>query len=149
MSSKLWDVYETDKKKELDGVWIPIELGFDENNPMFLMGILSEHNPRYREAEQKHTKPYALILAKKPKTDDEKKKQADILDDIRIRSMADGLIIDWKNVEDREGNPIEYSFENAYDLLTSLPHLYDVLARKAGLLDNFRRDKQETESKNS
>lgn len=149
MSNNLWDVFETDVKKELDGVWHEIDLGLGDKNPRFRMGMMSDHNPRYREAEQKHTLPFALILSKKPTNDKEKQRHDQIRDEIRLKTMADGLIYEWENITDREDKPIEYSFENAYYLLDNMRHLYDALAIRAAKLDNYRREKQETESKNS
>ena len=54
-------------------------------------------------------------------------------------AIATGVLKDWKDVEDNDGNAIPYSVENAIEVLMENPDLVGRLLSEANDLANFRR----------
>lgn len=57
--------------------------------------------------------------------------------------MAHAIIVDWKNIIDKDGKLIPYSREAAYMLCQKLPDFRGPLVAKAIAVDNFRNEEQQ------
>ena len=128
----------------LGGVWWDFETGDRVAAPNdHLCLLIAEHgNPRHAEAVD------ALRLlhhtALRAGGDDAKKAR----DAIAVRSLDDGVLLGWANVEDDDGKPIEYSPERAAEILGDTQNW--PLARfvlNASNLSSFYRKEQEEEAK--
>jgi len=56
------------------------------------------------------------------------------------KAIATGVLKDWKDVEDNDGNAIPYSVENAIEVLMENPDLVGRLLSEANDLANYRRE---------
>lgn len=103
----LYDTYETDLNLEENGVWI--ELSSDMEVKIAALG-----NKNHLSVMEKMFAPYKS--QRRRKTLDPK-----IEEDIHIKAIAKAVLLDWRGegFKDRDGNPLPYSFENAYNLLSN------------------------------
>lgn len=58
--------------------------------------------------------------------------------EIMVKSLAGTVVLDWRNVEDRDGNPLPFSEENCIKLLTDLPDLYADLVEQAQTAELYK-----------
>jgi len=89
-------------ERELNGVWVDYEEGE--------LLIARMGNPMNRKVYQRLMKPY------------EQKQQRGTLpthikEQVVCQCYAETLLLDWRNLVDEEGNPIEYSQDIAYQAL--------------------------------
>jgi hypothetical protein len=69
-------------------------------------------------------------------------------DRIVIESYAEGVVIGWEGVTDREGNPIPFSVENCVKLFVDLPELFEDVRSQATAAATFREEIEKVEEKN-
>ncbi len=67
----------------------------------------------------------------------------DVQDEISTRHIAEGIVVDWKGVLDKEGKEIPYSVAAAVKLFTDLPEFRDAVAEISLGLDNYRDGEKE------
>lgn len=60
--------------------------------------------------------------------------------DIVCRAMAEGVLLDWKDVKKRSGELVTYSTENALSLLKRDPSFRDWVTEVATNMANFREE---------
>lgn len=70
-----------------------------------------------------------------------------IVREIFTQAMAECLILDWKNVADSKGAPVDFSKEACYKALTNNEDLRDFISDFAMNLDNFRQEQKEAMAK--
>lgn len=66
-----------------------------------------------------------------------------VMRELMTRAMAETLLLDWKNVVDKEGKEVPYSPEAGYKALKNNEDLRDYLSDFAMNLDNYREEKRE------
>jgi hypothetical protein len=121
--SNLFALFESDAKKERDGVPLKIE------GATFWLRRAGGNNRAYR---------YALALAASARRD-ELKDEANaevfnVQEEILQAAFADCVIAGWENVDGRDGQPLEFSSANALDLVRSCPSVWDAI--KAAAIDD-------------
>lgn len=62
-------------------------------------------------------------------------------------AVATGVLKDWRDVEDNEGNPIPYSVDNAVEVLLDNPDLVARILNEANDLSNYRREDHASQGK--
>jgi hypothetical protein len=67
---------------------------------------------------------------------------------IRVNVFVNSILLGWDNVQKEDGTNISFSTQNAVELMTALPDLFDDLEKQAQELSLFVEDAQETEAKN-
>lgn len=132
--------FRTDATKENEGVWVP--LGAPDDPDGFQLKIARLGNPAYEEMLRKIGKPY--VRAIRMGTADPK-----VIADLQKKAMAKHVLKDWKGLQDDDGNPIPYSVEKAYELMSTLPDFFDLVYSLAQEQDLFRAQLQEDSAKNS
>ncbi len=97
---------KTDISKETDGTWVPFILGIE-------LKIARAGNSKYKECIRK------LI---EPVTKDIRDETATLEDfaDILIQVRAKTILLDWKNLDDKDGKPIPYSAAKAEEFFRDL-----------------------------
>lgn len=61
---------------------------------------------------------------------------------------AETVVLGWENVEDKDGNPLDFSVANAIALFTDLPDLFADVQEQAGRAALFREQNLEAEAGN-
>lgn len=69
------------------------------------------------------------------RTEDPAKKQRAL-----YTAIAEGVLKDWEDVVDNDGQPIPYSVDNAVEVLLENPDLVGEVLREANTLSNYRRE---------
>jgi len=135
----LFDQYETDAKKEQEGVEVPLLPNTDGSVPTFVLAATSKTNSKYTKALNKATKPY--------------RRNMDAVSDEHAESIYQDVFVkhvlkSWRNVQERDGTVIEYNPANAVALFKRLPRLYDALIERANSLELFRDAEREGDAGN-
>lgn len=125
MKTNLDAKFKTDASKETDGVWYPLtpEVSFK------LRRMGGKNSQKLKQYAATAYKPYAKQI------------EADALSqeksfELACAMLVDLILVDWKGVES-DGQPLEFTRENALKLLSGLPDLADKLSEFANEKDNF------------
>jgi hypothetical protein len=114
--------YDADNSKVDDGIWK------EYRGSKFLIAHLS--NMKFQRALAKHQQPYRKKLENgtmDPKT------QRQVLG----LAMAEGLLLDWKDVVAKDNSPTPYSKEAALTALIKSADLRDFVTEVAGNMSLF------------
>ena len=71
-----------------------------------------------------------------------------VLEKLVMQAFAETVVLGWENVEDRNGNLMEFNVANVIQLFTDLPDLFKDVQEQAQKAVLFREDILEVESKN-
>ena len=71
----------------------------------------------------------------------------DMAEKVLIETVATHVVKGWENVEDRDGEELPYSPENAALLLSELPELFSMIWAEAQNLANFQKEEAEEQGK--
>lgn len=127
MKSNLEKLFKTDKTLESEGVDFAVD-----DKTSFRVRHFTPSNPRVKSAMAAYYKPYARQIDLG--TLDQNKS-----DEIQVKIFIDTCLVSWEGVE-LDGQPLEFSKENAITLFKSLPALFDVLWKYANDFQNYRED---------
>lgn len=127
--TNLFRKYETDEKKETEGVEITID------GAVFICRRAGGGNRRYRAAiglaaaapdfqERINSKDQTTAITAE--------------DEITMAAFADSVVIGWREVLDRDDQPWEFTKENFLDLMKACPDVWLQLRMAARDLENFR-----------
>lgn len=132
----IYDLYETDVELELEGVWV--ELTKDIKVKVAALG-----NRKHQEAIEKFTKPYRSQIRSKTIS-------SEVEEDLHVKAICKAVLVDWEGVTDKEGNKLDYSFENAYKLLSdpSLKRFKSDIIYLAKEAETYKNNELEQSSKN-
>ena len=125
----------TDGDLEIEGVWLPFEEGFD-------VKLARLGNTKYNEMVRRILKPYTRKIRDEELDDS-------IAEMAEKKAMARYVLVDWRGLEDDDGEPIEYSKETALQLFEESRDFYleiRGMARKRGL---FQQEADEEAEGNS
>lgn len=125
-------VFDTDKELEKSGVWI------DYGNFKFLIARAGGSNEKYKRLMNHRMKPFRRLI----QTDTMSEEKAQ---DILLETFLDAVLLDWENVTDKEGQPMEFNRDNARKLFTDLRDLFNDLQQQAQKISIFRREEMETD----
>lgn len=131
----LFKTFKTDKSKEQDGVWFPL----DEQSKLRIARL---NNPRYQAAIQKKGNRYKLSAKVKAIPED-------VWEGLMNEVIAETILVDWDGITDH-GEPLPYSVENATRMLSEYPDFRNTIVLAiAGEMDNFKEELDEGTEKNS
>lgn len=139
--SSLFKQYKTDKKTEVDGIWVDFPKNEDGTVPQFLVARVGPSNPKYVAAYERNSKPYRSQIRKEMLSEELSAK-------VLYTSFAEGCIRDWRNVQDAEGKPLPCTRENAIWLFNQLPELYNDLYTVASNYSTYAQATLEDDAKN-
>lgn len=115
--SGLYQAFETNKDLESSG----IELDYGKNSkgePIRIkIARAGGANKRFAKVLDRLLRPYKRQLANDQLSDD-------VAKEVMIQAYADSVVLGWEGVEDREGNPMEFSRDNVVRLFNDLPELF-------------------------
>jgi hypothetical protein len=120
MKTNLDSLFKTNKAMEQEG--IEFDLG---NGVIFRVRRFGGSNAqRVKQSLAKYHKPYARLIEADRMPQEEQAK-------IMAKVFTDACLISWEGVKDAEGNDIPYNFDNAVELFTTLPALFDAVFEHA------------------
>lgn len=136
----LYKNFETDKKCETEG--IEVRYGDDEETaPTFVVKRAGGSNTGYQKAMRKALRPFQKLIAHDLMTPEQE-------NSVIKKVFINHLLIGWRNVSDRDGNPLPFSKENAEKLFSDLPDLLEDLVSQSKNASAFKAHLDEDDSKN-
>ncbi len=135
----LYSLFETNEAAELDGFELIL---FDNDVEIrFTLARAGGSNRKFATRMQALLRPYERAIKAGTMSDD---KAADIM----CQTIAETVIMDWDNVNDRDGNPLQFSVSAAKQLLLDLPELRTIILEEAQKAVNFIAEEVEQNSGN-
>jgi len=135
----IFDICETDGEAEENGKWFNDVFEDGSDIAVKLRRMTSKKSTTVRRRLEKQFKNHQ----KRDGTWDE-----DIAEKMVLRQMVEAVIVDWKNIIDRDGSVIEHSIESAEMLIGRLPAFRDLLINLSIDMDNYRMAAVEDAAKN-
>ncbi len=136
--------FETDPKKENEGVWLDIGLNDDGTAARFLLKRAGKNNKAWNAAFERESRPYRRQL--ETGTIDPK-----VSERITMQAFVGSVLVGWENIQGRDGKPLgDFDKQKALGFLADLPELWDWVWEQARGARLFRPDApSEAEVKNS
>lgn len=79
--------------------------------------------------------------------DQRKERERELENQIRVETFAKAILLDWENVADPEGNPIEYTVEQGITHL-EMPEFFAIVADHSLDVEQYRKFKEAEAVKN-
>lgn len=137
----LYDEYGTDSVLEQEGAWIEMPHGEGEIS-RFLIARQGGSNDVFTKALTKAIAPHRKMMRNDKDLPPEVQRQ--ILIDVYSRT----IVLDWENVQDKQGNPLKCTPENVAKLLDQIDFVFTIIQDEAQRLSNYQSDQLEEEAKN-
>jgi len=137
----LFKQFATNKDAEQDGIWVEYGPNDDGTIPGFKIARAGKSNKKWAKAVERATKPHRRAI------------QLETMDNalsekIMLGVFVESILIDWRNVQGKDGKLLQLTKESATALFEALPELYDDLNDKASKAAIFRDEALENEAKN-
>lgn len=135
----LYKSFESDEKAEIEGIVLDYGMNSKDGPIQIRVRRAGGGNARFNKVFEAKSKPYRRILESlDQKTSDRVMREV----------YADSVVVGWTGVEDRDGNPMEYSRDNVLKLFTDLPDLFRDVVRQTNNESLFRKELREIEAGN-
>ena len=125
----IWDLYETDMDKEIEGFWHEVNKKIKVK-----LARAGGANLSFTKAMEEKTRDHR----KRGGAFEGQKVDVELATDLMKQAFAETIILDWKGFTKKDGKPLAYSAKVAYDLMVSLPDLFNELRDAAGEAANYR-----------
>lgn len=138
----LYNAYETDRSAEVDGVHL--EVGTDSKGRISTIRVrrAGGANQQFAKVFEFKSKPYRRLMEIPGALDPA------VQERIMREVYAESVVVGWENIEDRDGNPMEFSKDNVLRLFTDLPDLFRTIMKESQDMALFRKVTAESEAKN-
>lgn len=134
--STIWSQFETDKKLEVEGIWI------DFGDYRWLCRRAGGSNTKFKEAFARETKKVRQVMDIEDIPDHRGR-------EILYKTFADTVVLDWegKGMVGRDGKPLPFNRDNVVMIFENMPDFYDRLRQR--LMDHqlFLKDIEEASIK--
>lgn len=141
MSNGLYDAFGSNHQLENDGVWYIAHTLDDGREVKFLLARMGGSNKRYESAMEKVSRSVRRKAVNGTISSQQARK-------VNRKAFVDGCLLDWENVEDKDGNSIPFGKESALDLFDELPDLYDDLVDIAQGREAYAEEMIQEDAKN-
>ena len=135
----LYSLFETDSSKEVQGFELTLYDGDFEI--VCILARAGGSNKRFANRLSALLKPYERAMRSGSLSDE---KSAEIMS----QALAETVVVDWKNVQDREGNDLPCTVENVKQILMDLPELRQVVFDESQNHANFAAEQTEENAGN-
>jgi len=125
----IYDLYETDMAKEVEGFWHPVNKKIS-----IKMARAGGANLVFSKAMEKKTRPHR----KRGGAFEGDEVDVELATELMKEAFAETIILDWKGITNKDGKKVAFSVAAATKLLKDLPDLYVELRDAAGSAANFR-----------
>jgi hypothetical protein len=135
MNMNAYELFETDKKVEEDGIDI------DYGEFQIKIARSGGANQKYAKTLEILTKPHRRAI--QTETADVK-----LVQKLLVEAHAKAVVLGWTGVKDREGKPMKFSVDNCIKLFNDLPDLFSDVQEQAAKTGLFRKTVIEESSGN-
>jgi hypothetical protein len=137
----LYATFKTDAAKETRGIQIPYEPNDDGSIPTFTIARAGGANVQWALEMERIARPYQRQIQLETL-------KKSVSDKLVMTCFVRTVLLNWENVFNQKNEPIAYNEENAMQLMTELPDLYNDLFTQSNKLALFREDSLEATVKN-
>jgi hypothetical protein len=137
----LYKNFKTDESVEKTGIVLEYGMASNGKETWIRIARAGGANTRFAKLMEQKTAPYRRQI--QTKTLDES-----IAQRITKEVYAEAVVIGWGNVEDEDGNLLDFTTENVIKVFTDLPDLYADLIAQSQEIALFRAEVREADSKN-
>ncbi len=137
----IYDLFQTDAKKEVDGIRFVVGQNTDGTDIGFTLARAGGRNKAVDADVLKRTEPYRRQLQAGTLSEETAER-------LNVETFCAAILKGWDGVTNRKGEPIEYNFENAVQLMLDLPDLHNSLRAFANNMSNYREQVNEDDAKN-
>jgi hypothetical protein len=128
-------LFESSTEAEARGVWVSV-------GPFqFKLARAGGGNDAFTKEATKRFKPFQVAISNETMPEDMAK-------DMVVDIFVDTVVLDWKNVGDRDGNELPFSKDAARKLFKDLPNLFTEVQAQATKTGNFRKENLEAAAGN-
>lgn len=138
----LYNTFESDEKAEAEGIILEYGLNSKEEPIQIRIRRGDGSNVRFAKVFERKSAPFRRIMSI-PGALDQK-----VSDRVMRECYAEAVVVSWSGVEDRDGNPMEFSKDNVLKLFSDLPDLFRDVVRQSQNEALFRRELREAEAGN-
>jgi hypothetical protein len=131
-----YQMFKTNKSKETEGIVL------DYGSFQIKVARAGGSNKRFNQAVAEKLGPQQKALQNGTLPEERIRK-------IMIEIHVDHVVLGWDGVTDADGNPLEFTRENAIQLFTDLPELFADVVEQAAKFSNFRQEVIHETAKNS
>ena len=135
----LYNTFGTNKDLERDGITLDYGLNSKDQPIEIRIARAGGANVKFAKILQQKMEPHKRAIAND--RFDQK-----IAEKLLMETYAQGVVLGWSGVEDREGNELAFNFENVMKVFSDLPDLFlDIQqqSQKAALFrEDIRKDEQ-------
>ena len=133
----IYDVFETDYKKETEGAWTKLTGDAEVKLCYFT-------NDKFLRYNQEEAEKWLSANGKEILPDD-------VSEEIHVRSMSKFVLVDWKNIKGKDNVEIPYSEEAAFELLSNpdMRRFKAAIIRLSQTMSTFKHKREEEDTKNS
>jgi hypothetical protein len=137
----LYKNFATDPKIEHDGIILNYGPNSKGDDTEIRVARAGGSNTKFAKVLEAKFRPHKRSLANE--TIDRK-----LADKLMIEAYSESVILGWKNVEDKDNNPMEFTVANVVKLFTDLPELFKDVQEQSQKSALFRAEIREEEAKN-
>ena len=123
--------FSTDQALSQKGVWIKIDLEDCEAPMEFLLACLGRANRNWASKASKVYRAHKRKIDAGLMSDEESIEKS-------LRVFCDTVLLNWRGVEDENDQPIDYSPEEGFKLLSACDRLYDYLLEESQEISNYQ-----------
>ena len=137
----LYNAFATDQNAEVNGV--VLEYGTNNKGQPIRIRIARAggSNQKFAKVLEQKLRPYKRMIAND--TMDTK-----LAEKLLVESFSEAVVLSWEGVQDREGNDLPFTKDNAIKLFTDLPDLFSDVQQQSQKAALFRADIREVEAGN-
>lgn len=143
--TNIFSIFETNPELEKGGVWV-YPSGEFEGAPAFKLARAGGANKKFSELQMAELRPYQRAIQAQSKN--LSSEVQDVIMKAVRKSFVRTCVLDWKNVNDKNDQPVPFTHEAADKLFTQLPALYDELLSAAQSLATFQDEVIEADAGN-
>ncbi len=125
----IWDLYETDMNKEVEGFWYSVN-----KKVSVKLARAGGSNLAFTKAMEEKTREHR----KRGGALEGDRMDIELATDIMKQAFAETIILDWKGFTNKKGKTVSYTAKVAYDTMVALPDLFNELRDAAGEAANYR-----------
>lgn len=133
--------FKTDVDAEINGIRVETSVNDDGTIATFILARSGRSNKMYQKCLEVEMRPYKRQIELGTLNDD-------IAQRMLLSVFAKSVLKGWENVEDENGNKLEFTHANICKVMTDLPDLYLELTTRANEASNFKQSILEEEVKN-
>jgi hypothetical protein len=134
----IFDICETDANAEEHGKWFKDIFGDGSGIDVKIRSIMSQQSMTVRRRLDKVYRRHMKNNEYPP----------EILKQIMGEQVAEGVLVDWAGIYDRDEKPIVFSKAAAKMLCTKLHHFRDRIVVLSNSIDSFKSEEREEGAKN-